>query len=217
VVGKWRSIATMKNEQGPTACEIRFREDGTFHQLLDEGYSVLVEHDGRYSVSDNRLILAVGNYRSTTYRFRREGDLLVIEREGIDWGSGPEISWRVVLERNERPLESLRQCPRQPQSLKEAVDALFRILPTATVLYVRDLSENEWVDRFESWLSSDQQNRHLHSVALAVYGFGMSDGNEALLESCGNRRMHPNFAAEIVLHAFWKATQERSFWEDDMQ
>ncbi len=191
LVGKWRSIAIDDPDDiGPVAWEIEFRADGSYHQLEDDGFGIAVEYEGKYrTVNSNLHFQSRRRDDAFPYSYEFDGDSLVLRVPDFE-------GWRLELEKNDQPLKHLSSLPREPQSVEEAVDTLIRVLPTESLDEITAMAEDDII-------------RMHHGLGLYIRnGFGLWSGNHPLLESCGDRNMHPDNASGVILEALWSRLQE---------
>lgn len=191
LVGKWRSIAIDDPDDiGPVAWEIEFRADGSYHQLEDDGFGIAVEYEGKYRTANSNLHFQSRRRDDAfPYSYQVDGDSLVLHVSDFE-------GWRLELEKNDQPLKHLRELPREPQSVEEAVDTLIRILPKESLDDITAMNEDDIIMMH-------------HGLGLYIRnGFGLWRRNYALLESCGDRNIHPDGASGVILEALWRRLQE---------
>jgi hypothetical protein len=158
--------------------------------LADEGFDVAEEYDGQYKVNANMLYLKPPwKDDFLEYSYELKPKTLILHDPEFD-------GWMLKLEKSEKPLKKLRRLPRQPKNLQETVEVLLKILPSETLNEIAKMKQDD-LNELHFGLGLDIRN-----------GFGLWRSNYALLESCGNKNMHPDEASGVIINKLWEELQQ---------
>lgn len=167
---------------------IVFNSDGTYSEEVDDGFGVVDENEGTYSIQDGVLTLRPSTSdRSWGYSLRKDSESLVI---ASIWKGKTEYT--VFFKQSDEAHPELSKLPRQPKSKEEAVSVLKQKLSEEDLNKLGD---------------STRDNLVKYHFGLGTYirnAFGIWGGNKALWDDLtGGEPMHPDNLSGIIIEALW--------------
>ncbi len=189
IIGKWRSTkiqADKNDDTAPKAWQIEFKPDGSYTEIMDDGFGIAADHSGTYQIK--------GSILTTQESWQREGYPLTVFLKGdvLSLQSEAKPRWKVFFERSNEPQPELAKLPKTPRTLEEAVTVLRQVLKKKDLENIRDKKEADLI--------------MLHH-GLGTYirnGFGLWRDNQQLREACGGPTLHPDSASMVIIKALWR-------------
>ena len=97
-----------------------FKPDGTFSEEIDEGFGIVEEWEGTYSLKDGILSMQRSTFNHAwNFRIRKDEESLVIARMWKD-----DAKYTAFLKQSEEAHPELSTLPRWPKSKEDAVSIL---------------------------------------------------------------------------------------------